>query len=101
MLVPAALLFGFRPTGNGGGDLDHAAAAGGAIWLGLAFAALVMLMREANTLVDVAALIQILSAPFRCTAAAPAAGRGAAALTYGLTRCATGCWARARCCRWG
>jgi ABC-2 type transport system permease protein len=63
MLIIAALLFGFRPTGN----LLLSLAAVLPMLLGLygfgfAFAALVMIIREANTLVDVSSfLVQIFS----------------------------------------
>jgi ABC-2 type transport system permease protein len=58
MLLVAGLLFGFHPTGN-------AVAAGlvilpmllGLYGFGLAFAALVMVLREANTLVDISSFL--------------------------------------------
>ncbi len=63
MLILAALLFGFRPSGNAlAAVLTTLPMLIGLYGFGLAFAALVMLMREANTLVDVSSfLIQILS----------------------------------------
>jgi ABC-2 type transport system permease protein len=63
MLATAALLFGFQPTG----DVLAAALTTVPMLLGLygfgfAFAALVMVLRDANTLVDVSSfLVQILS----------------------------------------
>lgn len=63
MLIVAALLFGFKPTGN----LLLSLAAVLPLLLGLygfgfAFAAIVMIIREANTLVDVSSfLVQIFS----------------------------------------
>jgi len=63
MLALAALLFGFRPSGNVlAAVLTTLPMLIGLYGFGLAFAALVMVLREANTLVDVSSfLIQILS----------------------------------------
>jgi ABC-2 type transport system permease protein len=63
MLVTAALLFGFRPTGDVlAAFLTAVPMLLGLYGFGFAFAARVMLLREANTLVDVSSfLVQILS----------------------------------------
>jgi len=63
MLVIAAALFGFRPTGNSlAAFLTAVPMLLGLYGFGFAFAALVLLMREANTLVDVSSfLVQGLS----------------------------------------
>jgi ABC-2 type transport system permease protein len=63
MLVIAALLFGFHPTGNTlAAFLTAIPMLIGLYGFGFAFAALVLLMREANTLVDVSSfLVQGLS----------------------------------------
>ena len=62
-LALAALLFGFRPSGNALlAALTMLPMLVGLYGFGLAFAALVMIMREANTLVDVSSfLVQIFS----------------------------------------
>jgi ABC-2 type transport system permease protein len=63
MLVIAALLFGFKPTGNTlAAFLTALPMLIGLYGFGFAFAAIVLLMREANTLVDVSSfLVQGLS----------------------------------------
>lgn len=63
MLAFAALLFGFRPTGNVlAALLVSLPMLLGLYGFGLAFAALVLVLREANTLVDVSSfLVQLLS----------------------------------------
>jgi ABC-2 type transport system permease protein len=63
MLVIAALLFGFQPTGNTlAAFLTALPMLIGLYGFGFAFAAIVLLMREANTLVDVSSfLVQGLS----------------------------------------
>lgn len=63
MLVIAAVLFGFRPTGNTfAAFLTSLPMLLGLYGFGFAFAAVVLLMREANTLVDVSSfLVQGLS----------------------------------------
>jgi len=63
MLVIAALLFGFKPTGNTlAAFLTAIPMLIGLYGFGFAFAGLVLLMREANTLVDVSSfLVQGLS----------------------------------------
>jgi len=63
MLIIAALLFGFEPTGNALAALVTVIPMLiGLYGFGFAFAAIVMIMREANTLVDVSSfLTQILS----------------------------------------
>jgi len=63
MLINAALLFGFEPTGNALAALVTVIPMLiGLYGFGFAFAAIVMIMREANTLVDVSSfLTQILS----------------------------------------
>lgn len=63
MLVIAALLFGFRPTGNVfAAILTAIPMLMGLYGFGFAFAAVVLIMREANTLVDVSSfLVQGLS----------------------------------------
>jgi ABC-2 type transport system permease protein len=63
MLIIAALLFGFEPTGNAIAALVTVIPMLiGLYGFGFAFAAIVMIMREANTLVDVSSfLTQILS----------------------------------------
>jgi ABC-2 type transport system permease protein len=63
MFVTAALLFGFRPTGDVlAAFLTTVPMLLGLYGFGFAFAALVMILREANTLVDVSSfLVQILS----------------------------------------
>jgi ABC-2 type transport system permease protein len=58
MLVIAALLFGFHPTGNTlAAFLTAIPMLIGLYGFGFAFAALVLLMREANTLVDVSSFL--------------------------------------------
>jgi ABC-2 type transport system permease protein len=58
MLLIAALLFGFRPTGNVvAAILTAIPMLVGLYGFGFAFAALVLLMREANTLVDVSSFL--------------------------------------------
>src|SRR5215212_6613284 len=58
MLVIAALLFGFKPTGNTlAAFLTAIPMLIGLYGFGFAFAALVLLMREANTLVDVGSFL--------------------------------------------
>ncbi len=58
MLVMAALLFGFHPTGNTlAAFLTAIPMLIGLYGFGFAFAALVLLMREANTLVDVSSFL--------------------------------------------
>jgi ABC-2 type transport system permease protein len=58
MLIIAALLFGFRPTGNVvAAILTAIPMLVGLYGFGFAFAALVLLMREANTLVDVSSFL--------------------------------------------
>jgi ABC-2 type transport system permease protein len=58
MLVIAAVLFGFRPTGNVvAAILTAIPMLVGLYGFGFAFAALVLLMREANTLVDVSSFL--------------------------------------------
>ncbi len=58
MLLIAALLFGFRPTGNAFAALLSAVPMLiGLYGFGFAFAALVMIMREANVLVDVSSFL--------------------------------------------
>ncbi len=63
MLLVAALLFGFHPTGNVlAAFLTTVPMLLGLYGFGFAFAALVLLMREANTLVDISSfLIQLFS----------------------------------------
>ena len=63
MLVIASMLFGFRPTGNTlAAFLTAIPMLLGLYGFGFAFAAIVLLMREANTLVDVSSfLVQGLS----------------------------------------
>lgn len=63
MLVIAGMIFGFRPTGNTmGAFLAAIPMLIGLYGFGFAFAAVVLLMREANTLVDVSSfLVQGLS----------------------------------------
>ena len=63
MLLVAGLIFGFRPTGNAlAAFLTVLPMLLGLYGFGLAFAALVMILREANTLVDVSSfLVQIFS----------------------------------------
>ncbi|MCC7358599.1 MAG: ABC transporter permease [Anaerolineales bacterium] len=63
IFVLAALLFGFKPSGNAvAAVLTTLPMLLGLYGFGLAFAALVMLMKEANTLVDVSSfLVQLLS----------------------------------------
>lgn len=63
MLIIAALLFGFKPTGNAiAAIITVIPMLIGLYGFGFAFAAIVMIMREANTLVDVSSfLTQILS----------------------------------------
>jgi len=63
MLVTAALLFGFRPSGDAlAAFLTTLPMLLGLYGFGIAFAALVLLMKDANTLVDVSSfLVQILS----------------------------------------
>jgi ABC-2 type transport system permease protein len=63
MLALAALIFGFRPTGNVVmALLSVLPMLLGLYGFGLAFAALVMILREANTLVDVSSfLVQLFS----------------------------------------
>ena len=58
MLIVAAVLFGFRPTGNVIAALLTAIPMlVGLYGFGFAFAAIVLLMREANTLVDVSSFL--------------------------------------------
>jgi ABC-2 type transport system permease protein len=61
MILIAALVFGFRPTGNAlAAFLTVLPMLVGLYGFGFAFAALVLIMREANTLVDVSSyLVQI------------------------------------------
>lgn len=63
MLVLAALLFGFRPSGDAlAAFLTALPMLLGLYGFGMAFAALVLLMKDANTMVDVGSfLVQILS----------------------------------------
>lgn len=58
MVVIAAALFGFRPTGNAfAAFLTSLPVLLGLYGFGFAFAAIVLLMREANTLVDVSSFL--------------------------------------------
>ena len=58
MLVISALLFGFRPTGNViAAILTAIPMLVGLYGFGFAFAAIVLVMREANTLVDVSSFL--------------------------------------------
>jgi ABC-2 type transport system permease protein len=58
ILITAALLFGFKPTGNALQALIPAIPMLiGLYGFGMAFAALVLLMREANTMVDISSFL--------------------------------------------
>lgn len=58
MLIIAALLFGFRPTGNvAAAILTAIPMLVGLYGFGFAFAALVLMMREANTMIDVSSFL--------------------------------------------
>ena len=63
VLVIAGLVFGFKPTGNAlAAVLTALPLLIGLYGFGLAFAALVLLMREANTMVDISSyLVQLFS----------------------------------------
>lgn len=58
MLLLAALVFGFRPTGNiGAAVLSMLPVLIGLYGFGIAFAAVILMMREANTLVDISSYL--------------------------------------------